>query len=491
MPNLNPMHMGTSLHTVAQLRRIEHDAQRGLPAGELMARAGRAAARWIGELSCGRQKICVVAGPGNNGGDGFIAASELRAAGHDVVCVLIGAQQPTTEDARSALDRWRAAGGAVESSLPPQGQGRFDIIVDALLGIGLTRALQGDFLAAARWIGEQDAAVYSIDVPSGLDADRGCWVGGVAGVCAAATITFLGDKPGLHTGDGLDAAGNVTVDSLGVPGAPSDGVLVDPVDFGAVTAPRRRNSHKGTYGNMLVLGGGTGMVGAALIAARAALRIGAGRVFVDCIGDRLRVDPMQPELMFRSHASLEGLQAIVVGCGLGQDEIAQRAISWSLQQDAVLVIDADALNLIAGDAAFQSQLAARKASSVLTPHPLEAARLLGASAAEVQSDRVAAARELARRCGSTVVLKGAGSVIADASRYAINPTGGPALATAGTGDALAGLVGGLLAQGFDTWPATLAAVWLHGQAALGGDVGLVAGEIAPRAVAALQALRGD
>lgn len=480
--------MGTPLHSVAQLRQIEHAAQQGLPEGELMARAGRAAARWIGELSGDRRRICIVAGPGNNGGDGFVAASELRAAGHDVTCVLVGAHEPATQDAHAAFDRWRAGGGAVERALPQRG---FDVVVDALLGIGLTRPLQGDFLAAARWIDEQAARIYAIDVPSGLDCDRGGWVGGVAGVCATATITFLGDKPGLHTGDGVDAAGNITVDALGVAPAASDGVLADPVDFAAVTAPRRRNSHKGTYGNALVLGGGAGMVGAALIAARAALRIGAGRVFVDCIGEGLRVDPVQPELMFRPHASLEGLQVIVVGCGLGQDEPARQALAWSLRQDATLVIDADALNLLARDEGFQSQLSARGAPSVLTPHPLEAARLLGTTAAEVQTDRVAAARELAGRCGSTIVLKGAGSVIAEVGRYAINPTGGPALATAGTGDALAGLIGGLFAQGYETWSATLAAVWLHGQAALGGDVGLVAGEIAPRAVAALRALRGD
>jgi hydroxyethylthiazole kinase-like uncharacterized protein yjeF len=481
--------MGTALYTVEQLRRIEHSAQQGLPRGELMARAGRAAARWIGELHRSRQSICVVAGPGNNGGDGFVAAAELRAVGHDVRCVLLGAPQPATEDARAALARWRSVGGEVEPQLPSD---RFDVVVDALFGIGLARPLQGEFLGAAQWIDAQDAAVYALDVPSGLDADRGNWVGGVTGVHASATITFLGDKPGLHTGDGVDAAGSVTVDELGVPGPASDGVLVDPVDFRSVIAPRRRNTHKGSYGSVLVVGGGVGMVGAPLLAARAALRIGAGRVFVDCIGDpTLRVDQIQPELMFRPHATLAGLQAIVVGCGLGFDEKAHAAVEWSLRQDASLVVDADALNLIAEDAGCRSLLLARSAPTVLTPHPLEAARLLGSTAAAVQSDRVAAARALAAAGRSRIVLKGAGTVIADADGYAINPTGGPALATAGTGDALAGLLGGLLAQSFDARQAALAAVWLHGQAAIGGDVGLVAGEIAPRAVAALRALRGD
>jgi hydroxyethylthiazole kinase-like uncharacterized protein yjeF len=481
--------MGMPLYTVEQLRRIEHAAQQGLPPGELMARAGRAAARWIRELHPGPLFACVIAGPGNNGGDGFVVATELHAAGHDVRCVLVGAPQPATDDARAALARWRSAGGDVVRDLP---SGRFDVVVDALLGIGLARPLQGEFLAAAQWIDAQESAIYALDVPSGLDADRGNWVAGVAGVRASATITFLGDKPGLHTGDGVDATGSVTVDNLGVSPAASDGVLVDPVDFRTVIAHRQRNTHKGSYGNVLVVGGGVGMVGAPLLAARAALRIGAGRVFVDCIGDpALRVDPIQPELMFRPYATLADLQAIVVGCGLGQDERARAALEWSLRQDAALVVDADALNLIAEDAGCRNLLLARDAPTVLTPHPLEAARLLGSTAAAVQADRVAAARTLAASCRARIVLKGAGSVIADADVYAINPTGGPALATAGTGDALAGLLGGLLAQSFDVWQATLAAVWLHGQAAIGSDVGLVASEIAPRAVAALRALRGD
>lgn len=481
--------MGMPLYTVEQLRHFEHAAQQGLPPGELMARAGRAAALWIGELHQGQHSVCIVAGPGNNGGDGFVVASQLRAAGHDVRCVLIGASLPATDDARAALARWQAAGGEVESRLPSD---RFDVVVDAMFGIGLARPLQGDFLAAAEWIEAQDCAVYALDVPSGLDADRGNWVGGVAGVRATATITFLGDKPGLHTGDGVDAAGSVTVDNLGLAPPPGDGVLADPVDFRAVITPRRRNTHKGSYGSALIVGGGVGMFGAPLLAARAALRIGAGRVFVDCIGDpMLRVDPVQPELMFRPHATLTGLQAIVVGCGLGLDEAARAALEWSLRQDAALVIDADALNLIAEDAGCRNLLLARTAPTVLTPHPLEAARLLGSTASSVQSDRIAAAQTLARTCHATVVLKGAGTVIADADGYAINPTGGPALATAGTGDALAGLLGGLLAQSFVARQATLAAVWLHGQSAIGGDVGLVASEIAPRAVAALRALRGD
>jgi hydroxyethylthiazole kinase-like uncharacterized protein yjeF len=482
--------MGASLHSVSELRAIEAAAQRDLPAGELMARAGRGAARRIDEwASARRAAVCVVAGPGNNGGDGFIVASELKRRGHTVTCTLVGAAQPAAADALAAFQQWRAGGGTVQTTLPGR---RFDIVIDALLGIGLTRPLAGPFLDATHWMEHHAERLVALDVPSGLDADRGAWVGGVEGVRASATITFLGDKPGLHTGAGVDAAGDVHVDPLGLD-VPAAGVqLADPTDFAALSRSRARDTHKGSFGSVLVLGGGAGMVGAPLLAARAALRLGAGRVYVDCLGaPELHLDPVQPELMFRPHASLAALDCAVVGCGAGVDAAARAALAWALAQPHALVIDADALNLLADDAALRSALQQRTAASVLTPHPLEAARLLQASADEVQADRLGAARRLARELDAIVVLKGAGSVIAEpGGRTAINPTGSPALATAGTGDVLAGMLGAFLAQRFDPWQCTLGAVWLHGAAARGaGDVGLVAGEVAPRAVAALRALR--
>src|SRR5512137_2349583 len=196
--------MGASLYTVNELRAIEQTAQRDLPHGELMARAGRGAARRIDEIAGDRRvSVCIVAGPGNNGGDGFVVARELAARGHDVACVLIGAAQPSADDARAAFQRWLEAGGGVLSALPDR---RFDLTIDGLFGIGLARPLQGAFLEAVRWINAHGARVVALDVPSGLDADRGAWVGGVEGVLADTTITFLGDKPGLHTGAGIDGA---------------------------------------------------------------------------------------------------------------------------------------------------------------------------------------------------------------------------------------------------------------------------------------------
>lgn len=452
-----------------------------------MARAGAAIAAHIGVLHDGEPlSICVIAGPGNNGGDGYVAARELRDAGHRVMCVQLASQ--AADDARNALSKWKASGGTTRSDLPADSH--FDIVIDAMLGIGQTRPLQGALLVAAQWINAQRARVIAVDVPSGLDADRGCWIGGVEGVRASETITFIADKPGLHTGEGTDAAGHVSVDALGTQPTAARTTLTDPADFSLVSAPRRRNTHKGSYGSVLIIGGNAGMIGAALLAARAALRIGAGRVYVDCIGaPELRFDPMQPELMFRSAASIDNPQCIVIGCGLGTDDAARRALQWALDTDAPLVIDADALNLLARGPALAESLTARSAPTVLTPHPLEAARMLDVSVSDIQLDRIASAREIAVRHRTIVVLKGAGSIVADThGRCAINPTGSPALATAGTGDVLAGLIGGLLSQAFEVRQATLAAVWLHGRAGE-SDAALVAGDVAQRAAEQLSELR--
>lgn len=483
--------MSIGLYTTAELRTIEADAQADLPAATLMQRAGRAAAAWIDARLGEARTALIVCGPGNNGGDGYACARELAARGHAVECVALA--ESVTDDARAARAAWQAGGGRVLHELPAQR--RPGVVVDALFGIGLARPLAGRYFDAVRWIESQAAFVVALDVPSGLDADRGVWVGDVSGVHADATCTFLGAKPGLYTADGCDAAGEVVVDMLGVDAPEAQGALVDPDQFETLLARRPRNTHKGSFGNVAIVGGGLGMVGAPLLAARAALRLGAGRVYVDCIGaPDLRFDPTQPELMFRRLASLAEVDAIVVGCGLGTDDAAVGALAAAFERSVPLVVDADALNLLADRARFAGIFEAHAAGRVLTPHPLEAARLLGATAHEVQADRVAAARVLARQTASIVVLKGAGTVIAHpAGRWWINPTGGPALATAGTGDVLAGMIGAFVAQGIEPIQAALAAAWLHGRAAddYGGDVGLAAGELAARAARVLVRLRGQ
>ncbi|UCG98004.1 MAG: NAD(P)H-hydrate dehydratase [Burkholderiales bacterium] len=482
--------MGEPLYRVAELRRLEQAAQAALPPGTLMQRAGAAAATVIARrLPEGRRRVCVVCGPGNNGGDGYVCALELARQGIDVLCVSLGS--PGAEDARAAFFRWTEAGGTTVTELPADD--RCDAVIDAMFGIGMARPLAGPYLAAAEWINRQRAQVLAIDLPSGLDADRGCWVGNVAGVRAAATVTFIGAKTGLFTGAGCDAAGTVDIEPIGVAPGQCDGKLLAADDFASVLAPRARNTHKGTYGSVAVVGGNVGMVGAPLLAARAALRLGAGRVYVDCIGaPELRLDPLQPELMFRPLAGLQGLTSCVVGCGLGEDAAARAALSAALASNCPVVIDADALNVLAAAAPLAIACRGRDAATVLTPHPLEAARLLGTDASSVQDDRVGHAIELARRFTALVVLKGAGSVIAGADgRYAINPTGSPALATAGTGDVLAGMIGALLGQTDDPLQAVHAAVWLHGAAAdaFGADIGLAATDLAPLAARQLAELR--
>jgi hydroxyethylthiazole kinase-like uncharacterized protein yjeF len=483
-----------ALYRTEELRQIETQETARLPPGALMERAGYAAARWLDQRALQRPaSFLVLCGPGNNGGDGYVCARALRAMGHTTVCW--APVEPATDDARSARAAWSAAGGESTPRLP--GNARFDTIVDAMFGIGLTRALSDPYLAAANWANHSRIEIVCLDVPSGLDADSGIWVADVPGIRAAATVTFMGDKPGLHMSDGCDAAGEVQVEGIGVDAPAGAGRLNGPEQFATVLAPRRRNSHKGMYGSVAVIGGDVGMIGAALLAGRAALRLGAGRVYVCCVGaPDLHVDPLCPELMIRTLDRVPPVEAAVIGCGLGASEAARRALQVALGQDAPLVLDADALNLIATDDRLRHALSVRAAPAVVTPHPAEAARLLaGVPAVRVNSDRIGAATLLAQQLRCCAVLKGAGTVIVDpqagADRYWINPTGGPALASAGTGDVLAGMIGSLAAQGFGLQTAALAAVWLHGQAAHahGADFGLLASEVPELAARELAMLR--
>jgi hydroxyethylthiazole kinase-like uncharacterized protein yjeF len=490
--------MGRALLNVTQIRALERAAADRLAPGTLMQRAGRAAAAWIAQQApLTPEPLLILCGPGNNGGDGLACATALRASGQPAICWMPIA--PRAADGAAALAAYRAAGGTTFAEWPPPQP--FAAVVDALFGIGLARPLADPYLGALRWLGDhaRPAPVYALDLPSGLDADTGSWVGGCRGLAAHATITFLADKPGLHTLDGVDAAGRVVVDTLAIDGQvqaahTSRIQILDPGDFAALLRPRLANSHKGTYGDVLVAGGGTGMVGAALLAARAALRLGAGRVFVEIVeSDLRRLDPCQPELMFRSRGGTGPVDAIAVGCGLGVGVVSLAALEATLDCDAaVLVADADALNLMSQHDALRARFIKRPATRVVTPHPLEAARLLGRDSAQVQADRVGAALALADALQAIAVLKGAGSVVATPDGRAwINPTGGPALATAGAGDVLSGMIAALCAQGHDALQGVLAAVWLHGAAAAehGADIGLVAGEIAPLAVRAWTRLR--
>jgi hydroxyethylthiazole kinase-like uncharacterized protein yjeF len=442
--------------------------------------------------------ILVLAGPGNNGGDGLEVAANLARKGAAVEVIHLAGERPPSIEAGRARERARAAGASFVDEIPPGRPWR--LVVDALFGIGLARPLASRARALAEWTAGVDCPVLALDVPSGLDADTGAVVGpGGVAVAATHTITFLGNKPGLHTGDGCDYAGIVRVDGLGAEGLHqgtdelrAQAILNGSAMFAACLAPRRRNSHKGSYGDLAVLGGAQGMAGAAVLAARAALYGGAGRVFAAMLDAGVTLDPLQPEIMFRDAVGMAfDRRTVAAGPGMGDSSTAIRLFGKVLDAGGPLVVDADALNLTAASPELQERLAARGGEVVLTPHPLEAARLLGVTAAIVQADRLENARELAMRLNAVVVLKGAGSVIARPDGFvAVNTTGNPGLATGGSGDVLAGFTGALLAQGWPAWEAALGAVWMHGAAADRlvadgvGPVGLTAGEL-PRAVRAV------
>lgn len=456
-----------------------------------MQRAGLAAADWAAELADQRQRpVLILAGPGNNGGDAFEAAHLLRQRSHDVRLVFSGDPAGLPTDAAAACRRFIDNGGRIEADIPPDGH--WSLIIDGLFGIGLTRAPEGcyaDWIAAANRLAERDACpLLALDCPSGLNADTGQILG--QAIQASHTLTFIAAKPGLLTADGPDHCGEIRVACLDLdPPAelPADGHLLSRADFAAYLKPRRQNSHKGSFGNAGVLGGAPSMVGAVFLAARAALKLGAGRVYAGLLDPQAPgYDPIQPELMLRRPAALiqTPLTALACGPGLGVSLEASELLETAINLDHLLVLDADALNLVASEGSLQLALAARNAPSILTPHPAEAARLLEATTAEVQSDRIGAARQIAARYCSHVALKGAGTVVASVDGdWWINPTGNPGMATAGMGDVLSGIIVALLAQGWPALAALLAGVHLHGAAADRlvangvGPAGLMAGEV--------------
>ncbi len=423
--------------------------------------------------------ILVVAGPGNNGGDGFVMARLLKQAGRNVTVAFCGDQEKLPLDTRLAHSAWQATSGCTLGAFP---DGDFGLIVDALFGIGLSRPIEG---MAKEWITRINATpcpVLSIDIPSGLNAETGIAAGPV--VQADCTASFIALKPGMLTADGPDLCGKLIHCSLDITIPCADGEEISPAHFHRHLKPRRRNSHKGSFGNVAIIGGASGMAGAALLSGRAALKLGAGRVYVGML-DTLAVDTTQPELMLRSPQDVFALaDVIAIGPGLGQSLQAGELLSRSLECDKPLILDADALNLLTQGTVLLRKLAVRSAPTFMTPHPAEAARLLGMSTEQVQADRLASAKALAQRFHTHVVLKGCGSiVVCPDGRWFINTTGNPGLASAGTGDVLTGMLAALLAQGWEASAALLVAVHLHGAAADYcasqeiGPVGLTAGEL--------------
>jgi len=493
-----PLPHDRRLYLAADIRAIEQQAFASPAPPDLMERAGLATAVLARSLAGdGGGSILVLAGPGNNGGDAFVAARHLKQWWYRVAVVFAGDTFKLPEDAAKALTAWRDAGGETHE-LVPRGR-HWDLAIDGLFGIGLRREVAEKAAELITFMNDLGAPILSIDVPSGLAADTGRVLG--RAVRADHTLTFLGLKAGLYTLDGPDHCGRVHLDTLGLDttGFPeSPGTLLDAATLAHVLGPRKANSHKGSYGSLGIVGGAPGMAGAALLAGRAALKLGAGRVYVGMMDSSApALDPLQPELMLRSADSvfkLDHLTALAVGPGMGQSATAKGLLKQAVRSELPLVLDADALNLLAQEAILRRALARRSLPAIVTPHPAEAARLLGTTVAQVQADRIAAARTLAVRLACMVVLKGAGSVCAAPDgRWAINSSGNPGLAAAGQGDVLTGLVGALLAQGAEPATALRCAVYLHGAAADAlvaegiGPVGLTASEVTERARALFNA----
>lgn len=489
------------LFGAASTRRLESGAAKGLAPHTLMTRAGTSVARLARALAPHAGRYWIFCGPGNNGGDGFEAAFQLQRSGAVATVVFDGDAGRLPTDALRAFEQARGAGVEFVADAGEDVQPR-DLCIDALLGIGTRSGGRGARDSVARRLRSLYLApcpVLAVDLPSGLDADTGQYADGLAPAgparSARHTLSLLTLKPGLFTGHGRDAAGTVWFDDLGIANdhETPDAVLGGP----PAETSRSHASHKGSFGDVSILGGegigrrGMGMSGAALLAGSAALHAGAGRVLVALLDAdvRLGVDTSQPELMLRTPQALTLDDATLV-CGCGGGDAVRDWLPQVLRKAARLVLDADALNAIAADEGLRQTLkqrADRQAVTVLTPHPLEAARLLDSETSTVQADRLAAARALAERHGCVVVLKGSGSVIAAPGLTpAINPTGNGRLATAGTGDVLAGMVGaGLAAAGSGcdltaAFDAARDAVYRHGAIADAWPAGtpLTAGALA-------------
>jgi len=495
----------------------------GVPGVVLMEAAGRAVAErtaeWMEETGSGR--VLILCGPGNNGGDGFVAARHLADLGYPVTVALFA---PASRIRGDALVHFRAmtrfpvrvvevADGPIEEDLfeqvSPDG-----VIVDALFGTGLERPVEGRYAAAIERANASPCARIAVDIPSGVCSDTGRILG--CAFRADVTVTFGAAKIGHFAYPGAGFCGEVEVVSIGIPRGAIEqapgATLLCPSDVADAFPPRPRDSFKNRYGHLLVVGGLTGKGGAALLAASAAIRGGAGLVTV--LTDRLAQAHLEgriPDVMVEGPieissdgrvrllaavrtAILAGKTALAVGPGLSERPGCDRLLAGLMDSGLPMVLDADALNLLARRASRALEPAGRL---ILTPHPGEAGRLLRIPTSEVQAARVPAARRLAEQTGQVIVLKGAGTVIAAPDgRLALNPTGGPALATAGTGDVLTGLMGALLARGLDPWDAACAAVFVHGWAGdlAARDLGehsVGASDVVLRIPGAIRRLAGD
>lgn len=472
-----------SLYTVEQLRVLERSAFAVLAVSgtDLMRRAASAALNSLRRHWPQARRISIYCGPGNNGGDGFFVGVLAREAGLSVTIFTLS--ETSRGDAALARAAWEADGGQVVCWNPDSELPAADVHVDAIYGIGLNRAPEPAIAMLLDRINALDAPVLALDVPSGVNADTGRCAG--AAVCADVTVTFIANKRGLHTGQSADHVGKLELATLGVPDSVYDAAMPDARLLGVDALPLRpRYANKGSNGHVLVIGGEHGTAGAVRLAGESALRTGAGLVSVATrAGNVPALNASRPELMAHEVDGPQTLQPLIdrasvlaVGPGLGKAAWGHALWLTALDANRPLVLDADGLNLLA--------LEPRRftAPTVLTPHPGEAGRLLGVDTKEIERDRFAAVREMAKRYGAVVVLKGSGTLIADPDgRLDVCPFGNPGMASGGMGDLLTGVVAALLAQGCSAWRAGCLGVTLHARAgdhaAAGGERGLAATDL--------------
>jgi ADP-dependent NAD(P)H-hydrate dehydratase / NAD(P)H-hydrate epimerase len=468
-----------AVHSAAQMRALDRHAIEvvKIPSYTLMTRAGAAALAAVRSSWPQAKRVVVVCGPGNNGGDGYVLARLARGRQYDVAAIAVADPAQLKGDARRAFDDFRASGGDPQSWNAQLLQGA-DVIVDAIFGTGLARTIGGSLAEQICTINTSPAPVLALDIPSGLHADTGHVLG--AAIVADLTMTFIGLKLGFYLGVGPDHTGDVLFDGLGVP--PSALTFIQPtawrIDERAIAAAlprRRRTTHKGAQGRVLIIGGGVGMAGAARMAGEAALRVGAGLVTVATHAQNVAaIVSARPELICRGVERVEDLRPLLepadvlaVGPGLGQDEWARTLFDAALNSNKPTVIDADGLNLLAQTPRGSSRW-------ILTPHPGEAARLLDATTEKVQADRLGSARAIVERYLGTVVLKGAGTIVASGGPAPfICDRGNPGMATPGMGDVLTGVIAGIAGQTSDVIAAAKTGVLVH---AMAGDLAARRGE---------------
>lgn len=472
------------LYRAEQVRELDSIAieQRGIPGFQLMSRAGLAAFQKLQQHWPEADSLAVFCGAGNNAGDGYIVARLALESGMLVTVYAVSPAEKLHGDARLAMHNYQQIGGEII----PYERGmacKAELIVDALLGTGLDRPVTGIYAQAIETINGLDRPVVALDIPSGLHADTGSVLG--CAVHASCTISFIGLKRGLFTDEAADYCGKIHFSSLDVPQDIYSGM---PVAAWRLTEPhlprRRRCEHKGSNGHVLIIGGEQGYSGAARMAAEAAARVGAGLVSIATrAAHAALMNGCRPELMCHGVETTRQLRplldratVIVVGPGLGQSQWAGDLLHAAMESGKPLLVDADALNLLA-NTTFSN------ARWVLTPHPGEAARLLDCSVRDVQKDRFAAAEALQQRYSGCVVLKGAGTLIVDASATYVCGTGNPGMASGGMGDVLSGVIGGLMAQRLAVIEAVKSGVHVHGAAADSaaeqGERGMLAGDLLP------------